>query len=174
MSRDVLISIRPEWVKLIAEGKKTIEVRKNFPREKPPFKCYIYETKGWERVGNENLNCTVGGKGRGAVIGEFICDGLYWALDHPDVFAGHPRTYKKTLEEACLTDEQALDYSDGKDLYGWHISELVIYKEPKTIREMHFQNTTTIPARGIYRPPQGWCYVEEMKNNGRVQSANGQ
>lgn len=42
MSKAVLISIRPEWVQKIGEGKKTTEVRKTRPKLIPPFKCYIY------------------------------------------------------------------------------------------------------------------------------------
>ncbi len=41
----VMLSIRPEWCSLIAQGKKTIEVRKNRPKLGTPFKCYIYCTK---------------------------------------------------------------------------------------------------------------------------------
>lgn len=41
----VLLSIRPEWCKLIWAGMKTVEVRKTKPEGlKPPFKCYIYCT----------------------------------------------------------------------------------------------------------------------------------
>lgn len=45
----VLISIRPEWVRKIINGKKTIEVRKTAPKCGVPVRCYIY--------------CTTGGKG---------------------------------------------------------------------------------------------------------------
>lgn len=41
----VLISIRPEWCKLIATDQKTVEVRKTVPKIPTPFKCYIYCTK---------------------------------------------------------------------------------------------------------------------------------
>ena len=41
----VLISIRPKWCELIANGVKTVEVRKNRPKLEMPFKCYIYCTK---------------------------------------------------------------------------------------------------------------------------------
>ena len=44
--KSVLISIRPEWCKMIAEGKKTIEVRKTRPKLECPFQCYIYCTSG--------------------------------------------------------------------------------------------------------------------------------
>lgn len=45
MSKAVLISIQPKWCELIANGKKTIEVRKTRPRLETPFKVYIYCTK---------------------------------------------------------------------------------------------------------------------------------
>ena len=44
MSKAVLISIRPKWVERIANGEKTIEVRKTRPKLETPFKCYIYCT----------------------------------------------------------------------------------------------------------------------------------
>lgn len=45
MRKAVLISIRPAWCQKIANGEKTIEVRKNRPKLAPPFKCYIYCTQ---------------------------------------------------------------------------------------------------------------------------------
>ena len=41
----VLISINPLWCELIGNGEKTIEVRKNRPKLKTPFKVFIYCTK---------------------------------------------------------------------------------------------------------------------------------
>lgn len=43
--KSVLISIRPKCVEKIANGQKTIEVRKTAPKCEVPFKCYIYCTK---------------------------------------------------------------------------------------------------------------------------------
>jgi len=45
----ILISIRPKWCKLIADGKKTIEVRKTKPRCPLPFKAFIYESKSTDK-----------------------------------------------------------------------------------------------------------------------------
>lgn len=42
MAKAVLISIRPEWVEKIANGRKTIEVRKTKPYLSTPFKCYMW------------------------------------------------------------------------------------------------------------------------------------
>jgi len=44
--RAVILSVRPQWCELIANGQKTVEVRKNRPKIPTPFKCYIYCTKG--------------------------------------------------------------------------------------------------------------------------------
>lgn len=133
MSKAVLISIQPKWCEKIARGEKTIEVRKNRPKLETPFKCYIYCTANGitaaERDGNifTDLRCKV--------IGEFTCDGVYAVLAHPSIFAGHPVFYKKAIEDACLTEKEVEEYSGGKDLYGWHISDLVIYDKPFELRQ---------------------------------------
>lgn len=88
----VLTSIQPKWVEKIANGEKTIEVRKTAPKCKVPFKCYIYCTKGKPylyRIDDDNnfeltntLRPKVDGyvkdynEQNGKIIGEFICDGI--------------------------------------------------------------------------------------------------
>lgn len=131
----VMISIRPEWCKLIAEGKKTVEVRKTMPYNiNLPFKCYIYESRD-----------------RKAVIGEFVCDCIrvikepYW-----DKVAG-----------TCLTAYLMHKYGKGAMLYGWHISDLVIYDQPRSIGEFIVMRRSTLWSwtDRLKRPPQSWCYV---------------
>ena len=91
IEKSVLISIQPKWCKLIALGKKTVEVRKTKPKLETPFKCYIYETKApklkyvWTKKDyegypwfedmdeNEKTFCKFP-QGSGKVIGEFVCD----------------------------------------------------------------------------------------------------
>ena len=67
----VMISIQPKWVEKIANGEKTIEVRKSRPKIDTPFKCYIYCTIGNGVKGDylvqSGIQC-------GKVVGEFICD----------------------------------------------------------------------------------------------------
>ena len=43
--KSVLISIQPKWCERIADGSKTIEVRKTKPKLDTPFKVYIYCTE---------------------------------------------------------------------------------------------------------------------------------
>lgn len=174
MSKAVLISIRPKWCELIVNGKKTIEIRKSRPKLVTPFKCYIYETRGFERVGNENLNCVVGGNGRGTVIGEFVCDYTQTICYDSDVRYGidHPNDYGKWLMDASgVTLWEMLEYLDGKDGVYWHISDLVIYDEPKKLSEYRRHDPTydfSVPGEvcrtlSIQHPPQSWCYVEESE-----------
>lgn len=141
----VMISIRPEWCKLIAEGKKTVEARKTFPRLKPPFRCYIYESRE-----------------RKAVIGEFVCNGIVTVLLHPACFAGRETYFTAAITAACITKEQLKEYSGGKDVFGWSISDLVIYDHPRSISEFFVESNATHdcpPLVPMKRPPQSWCYV---------------
>ena len=172
MSKAVLISIRPEWCELIASGKKTIEVRKTAPKIEPPFKCYIYETRGFERVGNDNLNCVIGGNGRGMVICEFICKmvdsyeqlislnylPLYYKVSPSGYFL-----YPVDDDQTQVSDEELIAYGGGCRLFGWHISDLVIYDDPKKLSEFTGLRKTKFgyAPYEITRPPQSWYYVEE-------------
>lgn len=180
MSKAVLISIRPKWCELIASGEKTIEVRKTRPNHTTPFKCYIYETKGFERVGNDSLNCVIGGSGRGMVIGEFVCDAIYKIIN-----VGNAFVVGKTAAEtnrvalaACLDFGDMHDYFGHKGGQGWHVSKLEIYNEPKKLSEFRRPCHESLYCEGcamwseqrgcgnaalqITRPPQSWCYVEEL------------
>ena len=154
--RSVLISIQPKWCELIASGKKTVEVRKTKPKMEPPFKCYIYCTKhpkGLITVNRQNAVCNR------KVIGEFVCDKVFdicIAMSSHGDLPGYP------FPCTCLTDKEILQYlGNGKTGYGWHISDLVIYDEPKGLFE--FQKfPRKLPFDPVQRPPQSWCYVEEV------------
>lgn len=169
MSKAVLISIRPKWCEKIASGEKTIEVRKTRPKLETPFKAYIY--------------CSQGNDARrlrgswGKVIGEFTCErivpitydgGRLWC---PTNAAFSPAT--------CLSQAEIIAYVGDKGrCYGWHISGLLIYDQPRELTEfrracpnslycescaMYWENNGTCGNESlqIKRPPQSWCYVEE-------------
>lgn len=85
MSKAVLISIRPKWCELIANGKKTIEVRKSRPNLRPPFKCYIYCTKDRRLTfyrgkrycyADDHAHNAFDITCNGTIIGEFVCDSI--------------------------------------------------------------------------------------------------
>ena len=169
--KSVLISIQPKWCDLIASGKKTIEVRKTRPSIDTPFKCYIYETKGlYKGSGGCLFN------GRGKVIGEFACDDIKMSFVGYDE-KGCP-SYWDILDGSCLTPNELVCYGEWKTLYGWHISDLVIYDKPKELSEFYRHDTTYDNTFGwafedrakktpITRPPQSWCYIEHTDEKGR-------
>ena len=164
--RAVLISIRPEWVEKILAGEKTLEVRKNRPNMKTPFKCYIYCT-------NSDVAMGMWGK-RGKVVGEFVCDKITW-LTHVG-FSGLlgirlvAMKDRYTIDdsfgfsESCLTTPQIEKYLGGKDGYAWHISNLEIYDVPLELtvfRKPELPTGLRYEEDAIKRSPQSWCYVRD-------------
>ena len=149
MNKCVLLSVRPKWCALIASGKKAIEVRKTRPKLETPFKCYIYRCL--EKSGDIY---TTSGK----VIGEFVCDFIV------PMFKDSGGVYSGRVELACLSESDIHRYANGKQLNGWHISDLQIYDKPRELSEFH-KPTMPIGLRyeddAIKRPPESWCYVEE-------------
>lgn len=171
--KSVLISIRPQWCEKIASGKKTIEVRKSAPKE-VPFKAYIYCSYGDMKT-NYYL------KGRGKVIGEFICDRVIEWKYLPDYVFPSLRMYYISVddgEKTCLSYREIEEYGKGKTLYSWHISDLKIYDKPKELSEFKISCNRKNPCCSccnrftgkpwdicnstITRPPQSWQYVEEL------------
>lgn len=185
MSKAVLISIRPKWVEKIASGEKTIEVRKTKPKLETPFKCYIYCTMDHPYISVScgeldklNYRTNTVGRCNGKVIGEFTCDQTFpinvfdngsiqnWLFEH--------------MERSCLTYAELADYiGNGKTGYGWHISDLLIYDQPRELSEFqratdpcdscHAEYTWECSdckkfGGNIKRAPQSWCYVEAMKD----------
>lgn len=190
MSKAVMISIRPEWCAKIANGEKTIEVRKTKPSSILPLKCYIYCTKRQTPalVNLQNLLetprlMTAGSFSKkhelwdmdwarlcnGKVIGEFVCDRIETHdLPYPAYQSEVPSSLRTN---ACMSYTDLHRYvGSGNRFYGWHISDLVIYDTPKQLCDfsnsssrLEFSNTEDgFPWRwsGMKRPPQSWCYVE--------------
>lgn len=198
--KSVMISIKPYWVFLIIaktmgwniDKEKTVEVRKTYPQDDE-----------WNKVGK--IYCTKDKKSfnhipkkyqpfmekfLGKVIGEFVCDRIdtirkrgiddnfdycYLSLDkwgnddiEPEITA---------VKNSCVLKDDLNDYGkNSRMLYGWHISNLKIYDEPKELGEFKKINRECWYAdlglakrdcskcrnEGCFisRPPQSWCYVE--------------
>lgn len=194
----VLISIQPKWCELIASGKKTVEVRKTRPKLTTPFKVYIYCTGSGKDIffrsvysyddvlytakHKEDAKRRLSDNGHlvynGKVIGEFVCNCMV-ALKADNMV----QVYYNNTKDTCLTDEEIKRYANGKKLYYWHISDLVIYDKPKELSEfrtpckmtegscyfcdyaVHGMDGDLIDCNtSLTRPPQSWCYVEERSN----------
>ena len=185
--KSVLISIRPKWVEKIANGQKTIEVRKSAPKE-VPFKCYIYCTIGNGVKGDylvpSGIQC-------GKVIGEFICDKVdkiiplrhayYNYIGSPIANVIEYGIWNDDLAQMCLKKKEIDNDGKGKMLYGWHISNLKIYDKPKELSEFgqkcdnaneircrdcrlleEWDNCCSVMCKPLTRAPSNWCYVEEL------------
>lgn len=154
--KSVLISIQPQWCELIASGKKTLEVRKTRPKLEVPFKVYIYCTADtvkhivFDEYGDRQIELVPQ-----RVIGEFICDTFVI-----DKTFGHDALFNGA---ACMTEIECAVYSTYSPIYGWHISDLKIYENPKELCEFIGIKTLRdgFEVRVLERPPQSWCYVEE-------------
>ena len=130
MRKAVLISIRPAWCQKIANGEKTIEVRKNRPKLAPPFKCYIYCTQA--KYPHEDFIETEYQKpqfyGGGKIIGEFTCKGFIpFSHGRPCFVTGTP---EEIARMACLTRKEIWEYAPQGNPIGWRITDLVIYDAP--------------------------------------------
>ena len=186
MAKAVLISIRTAWVDKILSGEKTLEARKTRPKLETPFKVYIYctnpkNTKLWKSrtyiYADDHSHNIFDRCWSGDVVGEFVCDRIdtinpemepYGIYDVDDDFVAQTR----------LVNGALWDYGKGATLYGWHISKLEIYDTPKPLSEFKglckveadcgccpYYNYTKMDCDGrtIKRPPQSWCYVEELR-----------
>ena len=91
------------------------------------------------------------------------------------------------FETDCLSlidfDNFVEDYGKGKTLYAWHIDKLKIYDKPRELSEFYkFKKCNSCKISGyessacrydedcrvpiqIIKPPQSWCYIEEIINN---------
>lgn len=181
--KSVLISTRPKLVEKICHKigedetgnaiyEKRIEVRNTAPQE-VPFKCYIYETQG-QYVKFTHGAHTKYGYGRGKVIGWFVCN---LVDEYPYDYCDGVDIDDDTILETAIDREDINIYAKGKTLYGWHISDLKIYNNPRELSEFfkpcdRFLDCCTCRRlvhneymscdNKITRPPLSWCYVEDL------------
>lgn len=204
--KSVIISIKPYWVFLIMvktmgwniDKEKNIEVRKTCPQDNE-----------WNKVGK--IYCTKDKKSfnfipkkyqpfmkrfLGKVIGEFVCDEItriaYCGYDNERIelnIVDENLKCKKLDEGFLYRCQLSLNdiekYANGGEVYGWHISDLKLYKEPKDIGEFYKVGMLSYDdwlyeiyngnggARSSYesyknafklsKAPQSWCYIEGVK-----------
>ena len=102
-----------------------------------------------------------------------------------------PAEHNALLDATRLENEEIFDYlgGEGKEGYAWHISDLKIYDKPRELSDFYVHKydehdycigcphhecpATEYPCYDcagdkdnrayLYRPPQSWCYVEELE-----------
>lgn len=124
--KTIIATIKAVHLGNIRRGAKLYEIRKTCPKE-VPFKVLCCESKS-------------GGK----IKAEFVVD--YTEQEHtadvPDLVA-----------KSCVSQMEALEYSQDRRVYFWHISDMVDYCNTKGHR------VCNISEFGLKRPPQSWQYV---------------
>lgn len=188
--RNILISIKPEWVEKILNGEKIIEIRKSIPKCELPCKVYIYCTKGNKelRLFNQKVCASlkipraktyskaqqkaytkfIGDESQslnGKVVAEFTLN----KVEEFKVFENGSVQYWNcfSLEKSCLKyDDIALYIGCDKTGYAWYIDDLKIYDKPKELSEFSSiikrmkGKESRFTSHLLQRPPQSWCYVE--------------
>lgn len=160
--KSILMSIQARNNRNIEAGIKRSELRKRVPQCDYPIKVYTYES---------------GFDGRHKVVNEWICrTSTEWRI-----CMGVPAHLPK---RACVSVGEIREYS-GKNydnITEMEISDLKIYDEPKELDEFkkagfmteeewlyalypntHCNYEAWAKKFDITRPPQSWCYVEELK-----------
>ena len=127
--------------------------------------------------------CDMWGK-RQKVIGEFICDRIYELETRSPggsyyVKGEDQPTTNDVARQSCLTLKDMQEYLRAANGYGWHVSDLKIYDTPRELDDfrrvckndwwcescaMYCEHNGTCGngSLQIRRPPQSWCYVEEL------------
>lgn len=175
--KSVLISIQPQWCKLIFNGQKIIEVRKTRPLIDMPFKVYVYctkqkltkkecmhsylhknEPKACKKYGEITTWCSIGDVHVNSnTPWSFRSYGMHgkvigsFVCDKIDEYEANERGwYIYPQDETCLLCDEIAHYGKGKPLYGWHITAPKLFDKPRELSEF-----------GITRAPMSWCYVEQ-------------
>ncbi len=188
--KSILLSVKPQWVEKILNGKKTIEVRKQFPKDYVGW-VYIYCTKDKKYANLINR----GGFLTGMVVARFWCDKV------EEIFGSNMISFEK---DSCVDRvsmfkylcpltfwdnklEKLLQANEGRKIgYAIHISKLEIFDKPKELSDFKpicqkFEKDTVhyscigckycnydlpYPAtrssclKKITKAPQNYCYIE--------------
>ncbi len=149
--KSVLISIQPYYVFLIIAQirgwdipqKKTVEVRKDFPKDNARNRrVHIYcskNRKSFNRIPKQYQPIMANLLGK--VIGEFVCDRTdkmspdFNPITKQFFYNNDWENIDWNSDDHCLSADEINDYGKNKILYGWHISDLKIYDTPKELGE---------------------------------------
>ena len=180
--KEIMMSIRPQWVKEILNGEKTIEIRKKFPKDYVGW-VYIYVTKGklnlvydqdyddknqtWKKGKYELVDYGDKYSLNGKVVARFWCDKVEGAYNFYVV---------ELCQLACINKEELYKYAGGwyktDDLIAINITKLEIFDKPKELNNflIHSHTVSGIGFKGeekqfnilkpLNRAPQSWCWID--------------
>ena len=150
----VLISInKPHTDNIFSTKKKTIEWRK---KPLPLTTHYGYETKNKGGIGKV--------RGQFDVVQNIEFDPLNHRLYSPDL-----------IEDGCVSVEDLIEYANDDVIYGNVLENIEEYDKPIELSEFFYAcdkpkytdcsvclDRRENKCKSITRPPQSWCYVEEV------------
>lgn len=147
---EILMSIRPQYVREILNGKKTIEVRKKFPKDYVGW-VYIYCTKGKEKLYDDYPNMANGRYKiskvlqsndylNGKVVARFWCNKI---AELECEFWEEPLFDDDSCYQGIRLIERDLDYPDEEQLWEYHemvsnedgYTDEQVYKESKFLQK---------------------------------------
>lgn len=185
----VLASLKPYYYYLIGEKIKTLEIRKSDLKNQPQDVLFYMskDEKSFEKIPKEFQEKYR--KHFGKVGIEFTCDKSICLDYYPQDYTGMPGKFSEMIcKESCLSYNEIMAYKKEKLAYGWHISNLKVYGEPKELSNFRkpcpFRsckeyckyadlrihtagNDELIEIVGcdnkVTRPPQSYQFVEELE-----------
>jgi predicted transcriptional regulator len=130
---DIILSIHPKWAEKIYSGEKFFEVRKTEPDwfainpDHRPL-IYLYETSPIKKI-------------TGLVFLNWI-----YEVDRAQAIDAKRYILKSLMKGSCLSQEELIKYSNGKDLYFWELKDAFKFDVPQDIKGS---------------VPQSWRYLKK-------------
>ena len=180
--KEIIRSVKPYWFYLICEGIKGAEIGKSKPTAQDWNKIVnLYcskDKKSFKRIPKEHREKYR--KFLGKIGARFVCN----KIEDFHQFILEPRnkyeqqTIDETLKLSCLSFGELCEYLNERDYYKpfylWHISNLIVYDEPRELSEFkkpcNHKNDCCTCIRYDYighrcydeitKAPQSWCYAE--------------
>ncbi len=176
----VLASLKPYYYYLIGEKIKTLEIRKSGLKNLPQDVLFYMskDEKSFAKIPKEFQEKYR--KHFGKVGIEFTCDKSICLDYYPQDYTGMPGKFSEIIcKESCLSYNEIMAYKKEKLAYGWHISNLKVYGEPKELSEFKISCNRKNPCCSccnrftgkpwdicnstITRPPQSYMFVKEVE-----------
>ena len=174
--KQLMITVKPEYLANILNGKKTLELRTYIPKDFTGWvniacgkgKPYLFRI--YEQVAADNelsyfeLSHKIIEQTRyksievlnGKVVCRFWFDEYYelkklkYANEYYKPFRYEPDiSYNLMLDRLSLSNVEVWNYGKSKDLYAWHIKKLEIFPEPKELGEFYREEYAVMP-NGIF------------------------
>lgn len=180
----VLASLKPYYYYLIGEKIKTLEIRKSGLKNLPQDVLFYMskDEKSFAKIPKEFQEKYR--KHFGKVGIEFTCDKSICLDYYPQDYTGMPGKFSEIIcKESCLSYNEIMAYKKEKLAYGWHISNLKVYGEPKELSEFKISCNRNCNRKNpccyccnrftgkpwdicnstITRPPQSYMFVKEVE-----------